>query len=143
MTTLKRLWTWVQPSVRLKASLFILSNASSLSGLSARFRTKLPFKTEKTPPVKTADALIIQCEDEWFWQQRQAHGLWGGLFCLPILENEHERLKLSQQFKLQPQPQTFQISHSFTHFTWLLNAHVFHVEPDQKNIWRLNLKANG
>ncbi|MEK5772174.1 hypothetical protein VXE29_16635, partial [Acinetobacter variabilis] len=47
-------------------------------------------KPKKTPPVKTADVLIIQCEDEWFWQQRQAHGLWGGLFCLPILENEQQ-----------------------------------------------------
>lgn len=104
---------------------------------------ELPFKNRKTPPVKTADVLIIQCEGEWFWQQRQAHGLWGGLFCLPILENEHERLSISQQYKLQPQAQTFQISHSFTHFTWLLNAHAFHVEPDQKNIWLLNLKVNG
>ncbi|ADI88947.1 A/G-specific adenine glycosylase [Acinetobacter oleivorans] len=103
---------------------------------------ELPFKKpKKTPPVRIADVLIIQCEDEWFWQQRQAHGLWGGLFCLPILENEHERLSLSQQFKLQAQPQTFQISHSFTHFTWLLNAHVFHVEPDQKEHLSIELEG--
>ncbi|HAB71358.1 MAG TPA: A/G-specific adenine glycosylase, partial [Acinetobacter nosocomialis] len=57
------------------------------------------------------------------------------------LENEHERLKLSQQFKLQPQAQTFQISHSFTHFTWLLNAHVFHVEPDQKEHLAIELEG--
>lgn len=103
---------------------------------------QLPFKKpKKTPPVRTADVLIIQCEDEWFWQQRQSHGLWGGLFCLPILEIEHERLSLSQQFKLQPQPQTFQISHSFTHFTWLLNAHTFHVEPDQKEHLAIELEG--
>ncbi len=62
-------------------------------------------------------------------------------FVYLFLENEHERLKLSQQFKLQPQPQTFQISHSFTHFTWLLNAHVFHVEPDQKEHLAIELEG--
>ena len=103
---------------------------------------ELPFKKAKKPvPVKTADVLLIQSGDEWLWQQRESHGLWGGLYCLPIIEQATELQQIEQHFKLQAQVSSLQISHSFTHFTWLLNEKLFHVEHDQKE--QLSIELNG
>ena len=103
---------------------------------------ELPFKKAKKPvPIKTAYVLVLQCGNEWLWQQRQAHGLWGGLSCLPIIEQATELQQIEQQFKLQAQVSSLQISHSFTHFTWILHEKLFHVEHDQKQ--QLGLQFNG
>lgn len=95
--------------------------------------TELPFKKpKKAVPVKSAQVLLLQSYDgQWLWQQRPHTGLWGGLWSLPIIENEIEFLQLIQQFKLQSTQPQVQISHSFTHFTWLLNASIFKIEADQ------------
>ena len=85
--------------------------------------------------------VVIQSGDEWFWQQREAHGLWGGLYCLPIIEQATELQQIEQHFKLQAQVSSLQISHSFTHFTWVLNEKLFHVEHDQKE--QLSIELNG
>jgi len=84
---------------------------------------------------------LIQSGDEWLWQQREAHGLWGGLYCLPIIEQATELQQIEQYFKLQAQVSSLQISHSFTHFTWLLHEKLFHVEHDQKE--QLSIELNG
>ncbi|WP_420001746.1 A/G-specific adenine glycosylase [Acinetobacter sp. LF10] len=103
---------------------------------------ELPFKKAKKPvPVKTANVLLIQADREWLWQQREAHGLWGGLYCLPIIEQATELQQIEQQFKLQAQVSSLQISHSFTHFTWILHEQLFHVEHDQKE--QLSIELNG
>lgn len=94
---------------------------------------ELPFKKpKKATPVKTADVILICAGEQWFWQQRDSQGLWGGLYCLPILEDKNRLATWCSQFALQPVAAEVQISHSFTHFTWLLNIQMFHVEPDQK-----------
>lgn len=94
---------------------------------------ELPFKKpKKAVPVKTADVVLIQSNGQWLWQQRDSHGLWGGLWCLPIIEDKKILLEWRSQFDLTPISSQIQISHSFTHFTWLLNIQMFHVEPDQQ-----------
>ena len=93
---------------------------------------ELPFKKAKKPvPVRTADVMLIRSKEQWFWQQRNTQGLWGGLWCLPILDNSKALQAVIQQFGLKQISDKLQISHSFTHFTWLLNIQAFHVEQDQ------------
>ncbi|MEX7656187.1 NUDIX domain-containing protein, partial [Pseudomonas aeruginosa] len=78
------------------------------------------------------DVVLIQSNGQWLWQQRDSHGLWGGLWCLPIIEDKKILLEWRSQFDLTPISSQMQISHSFTHFTWLLNIQMFHVEPEQQ-----------
>lgn len=93
---------------------------------------ELPFKKAKKPvPVRTADVMLIRSKEQWFWQQRNTQGLWGGLWCLPILDNSKALQAMIQQLGLKQISDKLQISHSFTHFTWLLNIQLFHVEQDQ------------
>ncbi|NHB59112.1 A/G-specific adenine glycosylase [Acinetobacter shaoyimingii] len=95
--------------------------------------TELPFKKpKKAVPVKSAKVLLLQTgSNEWLWSQRPNSGLWGGLWCLPIFEQEHDFQNIIQQFKLISTRPAVSISHSFTHFTWQLEAHIFPVEHDQ------------
>ncbi len=95
--------------------------------------TELPFKKpKKAVPIKSAQVLLLKSADgQWLWQQRPHSGLWGGLWTLPIIEAATEFDQTVQQFKLISNKQSVQISHSFTHFTWLLNASIFDVDTDQ------------
>ncbi|SPL70768.1 A/G-specific adenine glycosylase [Acinetobacter stercoris] len=95
--------------------------------------TELPYKKPKKPvPVKSAKVILIKNNKQWLWQQRPNTGLWGGLWCLPIVEDESKFQQLCQSFKLISKTEPVQISHSFTHFTWLLNTHIFEVDQDQQ-----------
>ncbi len=94
---------------------------------------ELPFKKTKKPvPVKSAQVMLLHCEDEWLWLQRPPSGLWGGLWCLPIFEENHVFSEQQRRLKLISTDPVTQISHSFTHFTWLLDAHVFAIETELK-----------
>lgn len=95
--------------------------------------TELPYKKpKKAVPVKSAQVMVLQCQDQWLWLQRPNTGLWGGLWSLPIYEDCAELSQTTQMLGLKPNSNRAQISHSFTHFTWLLDAICFHVEPEQK-----------
>ncbi|TCM65115.1 A/G-specific DNA-adenine glycosylase [Acinetobacter calcoaceticus] len=94
---------------------------------------ELPYKKPKKPvPIKSAKVLLIQSGDQWLWQQRENSGLWGGLWCLPIIAEDLEFQQQCQQLDLKVLAQKVEISHSFTHFTWQLQAHVFQIQPDQQ-----------
>ena len=94
---------------------------------------ELPFKKpKKAVPVKSAHVLILKHDQEWLWLQRPTSGLWGGLWCLPILEEDRELEQHCSNFKLTNLKNTFEISHSFTHFTWQLKAYLFEVDSDLK-----------
>ena len=95
--------------------------------------TELPFKKpKKAVPVRTAKVMLLQSpEHQWFWSQRPLTGLWGGLWCLPIVEDDHDFEQKVRQYALKSTLPPVHISHSFTHFTWLLEAHIFQVEADQ------------
>lgn len=103
---------------------------------------ELPFKKAKKPvPVKSAQVLILQCGDQWLWQQRPNTGLWGGLWCLPIIEEVHELDVLKQSLGLKQFIQKVEISHSFTHFTWQLEGLVFAIDADLQE--HLTIELNG
>lgn len=103
---------------------------------------ELPFKKAKKPvPVKSAQVLILQCGDQWLWQQRPNTGLWGGLWCLPIIEEVHELDLLKQSLGLKQFIQKVEISHSFTHFTWQLEGLVFAIDADLQE--HLAIELNG
>ncbi|MCK8641419.1 A/G-specific adenine glycosylase [Acinetobacter schindleri] len=103
---------------------------------------ELPFKKAKKPvPVKSAQVLILQCGDQWLWQQRPNTGLWGGLWCLPIIEEVHELDVLKQSLGLKQFIQKVEISHSFTHFTWQLEGLVFVIDADLQE--HLAIELNG
>lgn len=103
---------------------------------------ELPFKKAKKPvPVKSAQVLILQCGDQWLWQQRPNTGLWGGLWCLPIIEEVHELDILKQSLGLKQFIQKVEISHSFTHFTWQLEGLVFAIDADLQE--HLAIELNG
>lgn len=103
---------------------------------------ELPFKkAKKTVPVRFAQVLLIQSGTDWLWQQRPNSGLWGGLWCLPIIENAYEFEQQCQQLSLKNIVKKTQISHSFTHFTWHLEAIVFAVEQDQQEHVAIELQG--
>jgi A/G-specific adenine glycosylase len=103
---------------------------------------ELPFKKAKKPvPVKSAQVLILQCGNQWLWQQRPNTGLWGGLWCLPIVEEVHELDVLKQSLGLKQFIQKVEISHSFTHFTWQLQGLVFAIDADLQE--HLAIELNG
>lgn len=112
--------------------------------------TELPYKKPKKPvPVKTAKVLLLrsnelqtnelQADGQWLWQQRPNSGLWGGLWSLPIIEDDAEFNQLCQRLKLVSTVEAVQISHSFTHFTWILNAQIFQIDADLKEYLQAEL----
>ena len=95
--------------------------------------TELPFKKAKKPvPIRYAKVLLIESDGQWLWQQRPSSGLWCGLWSLPIIENDIEFDQICQSLKLISKTESMQISHSFTHFTWILTAQIFKVEAEEK-----------
>lgn len=106
--------------------------------------TLLPFKKpKKAVPIKSAQVLVIQCADQWLWQQRPPSGLWGGLWCLPIIEDAAEFELLCQSLGLKKCVQRAAISHSFTHFTWQLEALCFVINLEQQQAVASALNATG
>jgi A/G-specific adenine glycosylase len=103
---------------------------------------ELPFKKAKKPvPVKSAQVLLIKSADQWLWQQRPNTGLWGGLWCLPIIDNPIAFEQQCQSLGLKKIIKKAEISHSFTHFTWQLEAIAFEVEDDLKE--HLSIELDG
>lgn len=102
---------------------------------------ELPFKKpKKAVPIKHAKVMLIQAPDHtWLWQQRPHSGLWGGLWTLPIVENDLEFERQVQQFKLKTQVKAVQISHSFTHFTWILDTYIFKIDHDEQEFIQTEL----
>jgi len=92
---------------------------------------ELPQKpTRKATPTRHATVLMLQHNQQLLWQQRPAEGLWGGLWCLPVIEQDLDPLLENLGLKNGVRGQ--QIRHTFTHFHWELQAMHFDIEIDQK-----------
>ena len=91
-------------------------------------------KAKKVVPQKHAYVLIAQHADtgHWLWQQRPSEGLWGGLYCLPIVD-QAELEQLQTQFDLKTPQQLKVVKHSFSHFTWFLMPQIFVMNAAQAN----------
>lgn len=90
-------------------------------------------KIKKTVPTRQAHVLILEHEQhtqsEYLWQQRPASGLWGGLYSLPILEEDKNFQAFLNHSRLIEQQQ-FMVVHHFTHFTWHLHCHHFKITSE-------------
>ncbi len=108
---------------------------SHCKGYALGIARDLPLKKiKKAVPSKVSSVVLLKCGQHWLWQQRPTQGLWGGLFSLPILSEQPNLSQSLESLALQEQACHVHIKHSFTHFTWLLDVKMFHVEPEQKNI---------
>ena len=109
--------------------------------------TELPFKKpKKAVPIKSAKVLLLQSKNAkheiiWLWQQRPNSGLWGGLWCLPIFEDDAKFEQVCQSLNLKIVASRTHISHSFTHFTWQLEAICFVIDKDQMEHLSIELSS--
>lgn len=98
---------------------------------------ELPFKaSKKAVPVRFARVLMMPDAHHQtsLWLQRPSEGLWGGLWCLPIVESETMWTLLAHRYG--PLLKTgAHIQHSFTHFTWHLQ--VMHLALDTEHAQNL------
>ncbi len=82
---------------------------------------ELPYKPSKKPiPTRYAIALLLQDGDHTLWQQRPPHSLWGGLWCLPMIDiaDETQTAAVIAGLGLPNCVTGRQIRHTFTHFHW-------------------------
>ncbi len=89
----------------------------------------LPQKpAKKAMPTRYAQVLLLEHNGLLLWQQRPGSGLWGGLWCLPLLEDDYEqtlsRLNLPQAVLGKT------IKHTFTHFHWQMQAQQFQLDDE-------------
>ena len=89
-------------------------------------------KLKKTVPIKHAHVMIIQHDAQWLWLKRPSEGLWGGLYSLPIIEDEQEFSSFINENQLTASAQA-EVKHQFTHFTWMLNCQLFVVDQIKFN----------
>lgn len=91
-------------------------------------------KAKKSVPSKIAHVALFYEKNQQlsFWQQREANGLWGGLWSLPIFEDATAWQDFIQQQQLLSE-NTWQLTHHFTHFTWHLQVHIFAINSEQIN----------
>ena len=87
----------------------------------------LPQKpARKAIPTRHATVLLIHHNHQLLWQQRPSEGLWGGLWCLPVIEDDIEQTL--GKLKLINGIEGKKIRHTFTHFHWELTAIHFKVD---------------
>ena len=84
----------------------------------------LPEKpARKTMPTRHANVLLLEDHHQLLWQQRPPEGLWGGLWCLPIIDDVDSSLADQLvNLNLKNSEKGKQIRHTFTHFHWELQA---------------------
>ncbi|MEB3767398.1 A/G-specific adenine glycosylase [Acinetobacter sp. MD2] len=95
--------------------------------------TELPYKKpKKAVPTRTGEVLLLECQEQWLWQQRPSLGLWGGLWSLPIFDDITALQQQLNHLGLNSSVQNCgTIRHSFTHFTWELNIQYVKIAADQ------------
>ncbi len=87
-------------------------------------------KAKKAVPVRQGHVMIFEYQQQWLWLKRPAQGLWGGLYALPILEDQQAYQEVTTQWHLSSDTKA-SIEHQFTHFTWHLDCHKFAIDTVQ------------
>lgn len=87
-------------------------------------------KAKKSIPSKQAHVLVIEYQQRWLWIKRDSKGIWGGLYALPIIEQEQEFIDLVDHYRLTQKAHGL-VQHQFSHFTWQLQCHKFMVQEKQ------------
>ena len=94
--------------------------------------SELPQKpARKATPTRHASVLIIQHNQKLLWQQRPSEGLWGGLWSLPVIEEDLKQTL--ENLNLINGVEGKKIRHTFTHFHWELQAIHFGINAVQKD----------
>ncbi len=98
-----------------KCSLCPLANLCEANRLEAwdKFPVK---KTKKILPERQAYFLIIKAGNKILLEQREAKGLWGGLYVFPQFENTEELKRSLSERNLQVSQQLIAFRHTFSHF---------------------------
>lgn len=98
-----------------KCSLCLLANLCEANRLEAwdKFPVK---KTKKILPERQAYFLIIKAGNKILLEQREAKGLWGGLYVFPQFENTEELKRSLSERNLQVSQQLIAFRHTFSHF---------------------------
>lgn len=90
-------------------------------------------KPKKIRPTRKEQFLVLYTEDQQVYlEQRPTQGIWGGLWCVPTLDENHDILSyLHDTYRLKPQTiqPLMQYKHSFTHFHLHISAYVLEVTP--------------
>lgn len=81
-------------------------------------------KAKKNVPTRQAHVMIFEHDQQWLWLQRPPSGLWGGLYTLPIIEDEQQFSDFVVRWSL-AENQHACVQHQFTHFTWQLHCHKY------------------
>lgn len=94
-----------------------------------------PVKQVKPPrPTRQEQFLLLHSDDRRIYLERRASpGLWGGLWCLPNIEQSCDPLQhIQQQYGLNclDARELMSIKHSFSHFHLRILARAFQVQPD-------------
>lgn len=95
-----------------------------------------PVKTKKTDkPSRYAHVYLIQNNHQSLWLKRPDDGIWGGLWCLPLIDTDsnHHQDKLTYLLKsiLNTQVDTAPVAslrHTLTHFHWQLSLVVLLID---------------
>ncbi|UKH25365.1 adenine DNA glycosylase [Actinobacillus pleuropneumoniae] len=98
-----------------KCSLCPLANLCEANRLEAwdKFLAKKP---KKVLPERQAYFLIIKSGSKILLEQREAKGLWGGLYVFPQFENTEELKRSLSERNLQVSQQLIAFRHTFSHF---------------------------
>ncbi|MCR9192644.1 MAG: A/G-specific adenine glycosylase [Gammaproteobacteria bacterium] len=84
-------------------------------------------KPQKVRPIRQEQFLLLHTPERLIYlEQRPAKGIWGGLWCMPNLDNDAcARTHLMQHYGLDPQTITplTSFKHSFTHFHLHITAY--------------------
>lgn len=105
--------------------------------------TAFPVKKKKKKiPTKQAQVIIFQYidngEQQQLWIQRPDSGLWGGLWCYPIVSTDTDdtddlpediRTLMRQCASSSFEP----VKHTFSHFHWLLTPVVYELDTGMKH----------
>lgn len=82
-------------------------------------------------PTRNQKFLLLYTKDRQIYlEQRPSQGIWGGLWCVPILEeNQDIKSHLQETYAITPLNMKFfmQYKHSFTHFHLYITAHTIEV----------------
>lgn len=81
-------------------------------------------------PTRHATVLLLEYNQQRLWQQRPAEGLWGGLWSLPVIEDNLEQTL--EKLNLINGIDNKKIRHTFSHFHWELQAIHFDLHDAQK-----------
>ncbi len=92
-------------------------------------------KPKKDKPVRSTTMLIIECQGEILLEQRQASGLWGGLWSFPETEDTESYLESAGLESLDIE-QLPAFRHTFTHFH--LDIQPVHIEVREPDLIREN-----